>query len=174
MREGGCHGGGICFDNHSFPKIPGNHVPGLTAWKSLRSKDWDKVLFLSTPLCHSLLSLSPSASVKKWHCLQRPSTFPQKVVAVSCWDPVACEKVLEFGWAIGFSKTCLPKFIQFFWLSAQSCVTAVTPLFPNTNILRHFLCRIKCLQILQVGCLMLGKPPAANPCPAHFPGTFLK
>lgn len=63
MREGGCHGGSICFDNHSFPKIPGNHVPGLTTRKSPRSKDWDKVLFLP----HSLVPQS-TFSVSAGQC----------------------------------------------------------------------------------------------------------
>lgn len=38
-ERGRVYEGGICFDSHSFPKIPGNYVPGLTTRKSLRSKD---------------------------------------------------------------------------------------------------------------------------------------
>lgn len=57
---------------------------------------------------------------------------------------------------------------------ARSCITAVIPLLPDINILRQFLCLIKCLQTLQVVWFMPGKSPTANPCPAPFPGTFLK
>jgi len=55
--------GGICCDNHSFPKIAGNYVSGLTTRKSLRPKAWDKGLFLP----HSLVPQSTfSVSLSQW------------------------------------------------------------------------------------------------------------
>lgn len=173
MREGGWHGGGICFDNRSFPKIPGNHIPGLATWKSLRSKGWDKILLLS----HSLLSQLPFSA-----------SFSQCQKVSVCKDPyfppesVCCLLLGHHGLQEGLGIWVSNCFLQDLFTQVHLILLALATILcysqalapnlcnspnPQHKHFGQFLCRTKCLQTLQVGFLMPGKPPTVNPCPAH-------